>query len=101
LLAALVFGWKENGGALVYVISPLGFGIAFSIGVGTYRANKAINKFEAIWDKERAKKPAEIDVVGIRNRSPHLWWFMPGYFIPPAFATAWLAILIVRLFVQR
>lgn len=67
-----------NGyGKFPALIPIVGFGIAMSIWAGTLAANKALNDL---------------------GRNVELWrrWIMPGAFIPPLFAAAWLSILVLK-----
>ena len=97
LLAALAFAWdKTDAKIIVYVLSFLGTFVALSIGIGTCRANEAINNLGKKWDGIKPKDYTGLDIEGIRGRSGCFWWLMPGYFIPWTFTTAWLVILLVN-----
>jgi hypothetical protein len=99
LLAALGFAWRDNkAGAILFVICALGAIVAVSIGIGTYRANKAIACLTAEWDKLRQGKYPDYcgpDVEGVRSHSGWFWWLMPGYAIPWTFVVGWVAIAVI------
>lgn len=99
LLAALVFAWdKHDAGALVVALYILGFLIALSTGIATWRANDAIGRLETDWDTRlKPENYKGVDIVGARTRSGRLWWLMPGYLIPTLFGVAWVVIGAVRL----
>jgi hypothetical protein len=67
-----------NGlGKYTIVVPVVGFGIAMSIWAGTSAANVALDKLER-------------NVTGARKP------FMPGTFIPPLFALAWVAVVVLH-----
>jgi hypothetical protein len=81
LFAALAVAWSEPSAKyLLWIICGVGFAVAVSIGVGTYRANRVLDKSEP------------------RETNPwlrQLWRLMPGRVIPGVFAVAWLLIFLV------
>lgn len=97
LFAALAFSWdKSDAKMMVLVFGILGISVAISIWIGTCRANKVINGLDSQWDNIKPKDYKGIDVEGVRSRSGCIGWLMPGYFIPWAFAVAWIALLFVN-----
>ena len=94
---ALAFAWKDAH-QIVLVLCPLGFLVAASIGIGTYRANQAIEDLERKYDRLSNPSASEIATIGLRSRTGFTWMFMPGYFIPWLFAGAWLLITLLTVF---
>jgi hypothetical protein len=97
LLAALAFAWKDAF-RMAYVLCFLGFFVAVSIGIGTYRANQAIEELERKYDGLTHKQNSELATIGLRSRTGWTWWLMPGYFVPWLFAVGWLAITAMTFF---
>jgi hypothetical protein len=47
LFTALAFAWdKQDAQMVIVVIAALGIAVASSVGLGTYRANKAMSNIE-------------------------------------------------------
>jgi len=67
----------------------LGFFISLSIGVATFRANKAIKKLCPGWNKKNPKNNQGFDGEVISSHKGLWFWLMPGYFIPSAFCIVW------------
>ena len=97
LLASLAFAWdKSDAKMIIVVLGILGILVAISVGIGTCRANGSINNCNAEWDRIRPNEYSGLDIEGVRSQSGYFWWLMPGYFVPWAFAAAWIAILAIN-----
>jgi hypothetical protein len=98
LFAALGFAWgKTNTYVLILLFAGMGALVAISIGLATYRANKAIARLSTWWDDNVPAGYSGVGVEGVKSQSG-LSWLMPGYFLPWVFAAAWLAVGISHLF---
>ena len=93
LFAALALGLNNSMTGIVYITCGLGFFVAISVGVSTFKANDAINTYE-----NEAKKLDPQCGIYLTNQSGCFWWLMPGYSIPPAFAISWLIIFLIKIF---
>jgi hypothetical protein len=98
LLAALAFAWdKRDVWGVVTILCVLGALVALSTGVATWRANQAIKRLDALWDRSKPEDYSGPDVEGVRSHEGWLWFLTPGYFIPWLFLSAWIAIAFIYL----
>lgn len=90
LFAAVAFAWdKQSAKPVLYVACIVGVLVSTSIDHAIRRANIAIDKATAEWDRIKPADYDELDVEGFRSGSG-VAWLMPGVFVPKVFIATWV-----------
>jgi hypothetical protein len=98
LFGAVAFAWDKAGAKPIpFIACGIGILVSLSVGLALHRANAAIDRTSAWWDKIKPVDYRGLDSEGVRSDSGFAW-LMPGRFMPKLFVLMWVGVAVVALY---